>query len=88
MTTGRATCAVRPHLTNRPPGIPGTSPNGLGDTAQVLASAPGGQGFGTNTLSAALVLDIPTASPAGAYSGLLTITYLETGPVQIVVTFP
>jgi hypothetical protein len=54
----------------------------------VLASAPGGQGFGTNTLSAALVLDIPTASPAGAYSGLLTITYLETGPVQIVVTFP
>jgi hypothetical protein len=67
---------------------PGTSPNGLADTAQVLASAPGGQGFGTNTLSASLTLDIPVATPAGAYSGLLTITYLELGPVQIVVTFP
>jgi hypothetical protein len=60
---------------------PGTSPNGLADTAQVLASAPGGQGLGTNTLSANLTLDIPAATAAGAYSGLLTITYLETGPI-------
>ncbi|HEY7324373.1 MAG TPA: substrate-binding domain-containing protein [Streptosporangiaceae bacterium] len=66
---------------------PGTNPNGLGDTAQVLAAAPGGQGVGTNTLSANLTLSIPVATPAGVYSGLLTITYLEAGPVQIVVTF-
>jgi hypothetical protein len=66
---------------------PGTSPNGLGDTAQVLASAPSGEGLGTNTVSASLTLDIPVATPAGAYSGLLTVTYLEAGPVQIVVTF-
>jgi phosphate ABC transporter phosphate-binding protein len=59
---------------------PGTSPNGLGDTPQVLASAPSGQGVGTNTLSASLTLAIPAATPAGAYSGLLTITYLESGP--------
>jgi hypothetical protein len=65
---------------------PGTITNGLADAAQVLASAPGGQGLGTNTLSASLVLDIPPATPAGAYSGLLTITYLELGPVQVVVT--
>jgi ABC-type phosphate transport system substrate-binding protein len=66
---------------------PGTTTNGLADAAQVLASAPGGQGLGTNTLSASLILDIPAATPAGGYSGLLTVTYLELGPVQIVVTF-
>jgi hypothetical protein len=55
---------------------PGTSPNGLGDAAQVLASATAGNGVGTNTLSATLTLDVPSTTPAGAYTGNLTITYL------------
>jgi len=59
-----------------PPVAPGTSPNGLGDTAQVLASAPAGQGFGTNRLSASLTLEIPNLTPAGSYTGSLSITYL------------
>src|SRR5215469_1332161 len=61
------------------PVAPATSfPNGLGDTAQVLAAAPAGQGLGTNTLSASLTLDIPLVA-AGPYSGNLTITYLSVG---------
>ena len=57
---------------------PGTSP-GLGDGGQVLASAASGQGVGTNTISADLVLDIPASTPAGPYSGTLTVTYLTAG---------
>jgi hypothetical protein len=59
---------------------PGTSPNGLGDIAHVLASAAIGLGDGTNTLSASLSLDIPADTRAGAYGGSLTITYLASGP--------
>jgi hypothetical protein len=57
----------------------GSSGPGLG-TAATLASATPGNGFGTNTLSAALLLDIPSATPPGAYSGNLTITYVTAGP--------
>lgn len=67
-------------VTLGPAVAPGASPNGLGDAAQVLASAPAGQAFGPSTLSAGLTLDIPPSTPAGTYSGLLTITYLEAGP--------
>jgi hypothetical protein len=80
---GWAPTAVNPLVggaTLGPAVAPGTSPNGLGDAAQVLASAAPGLGFGTNTLSASLTLDIPNGTRAGPYSGNLTITYLETGP--------
>ena len=58
---------------------PGTSP-GLGDTAQVLASAVAGGGFGTSSIAANLTLDIPATAKAGPYSGAMTITALTTGP--------
>ncbi|MBO0836307.1 MAG: Ig-like domain repeat protein [Actinobacteria bacterium] len=63
-----------------PPVLPGTSPGGLGDTPHLLASAPAGQGLGTNVLTAALNLDIPAGTTAGPYTSDLTITYLESGP--------
>jgi hypothetical protein len=53
---------------------------GLGTTAGVLASATPGNGFGTSTLSASLLLDIPNTAPAGAYAGTLTLTASTTGP--------
>jgi hypothetical protein len=59
--------------------VPGASP-GLQDAAQVLASAAPGSGVGTDSLSAALTLDIPAATSAGPYTSSLTITYLLTGP--------
>jgi hypothetical protein len=58
---------------------PGTSP-GLGDTAQVLASAAPGNGMGTNTFFANLTLIIPGTARAGPYTGSMTITYLDSGP--------
>jgi hypothetical protein len=70
-----------------PPVAPGTSPNGLGDTAQELAHAPNGQGLGENTLSASLTLDEPAITRAGPYSASLSITYLDIGPIAIGVTF-
>jgi len=60
---------------------PGTAPpNGLADTAAVLASAVPGGGVGTSGLGANLTLDIPSSAVAGAYSATLTITALTTGP--------
>ena len=53
---------------------------GLGTTAAVLAQAHSGSGFGTNVLSANLTLAIPDGTPAGAYAGSLTITYLVSNP--------
>jgi hypothetical protein len=35
-------------------------------------------GVGTSTLSAELTLAVPTSARTASYSGLLTITYLET----------
>ena len=35
--------------------------------------------FGANTFNAALLLDIPSSTPPGAYAGTLTITYIEAG---------
>jgi hypothetical protein len=53
---------------------------GLGTTAAVLAQAHAGNGFGTNVLSANLLLDIPAAALAGPYAGSLTITYVVSNP--------
>lgn len=52
---------------------------GLGTTAAVLASAAAGHGVGTSVLSANLTLNIPTGSPAGAYSSNLTLTAVQSG---------
>jgi hypothetical protein len=57
----------------------GSSGPGLG-TAATLASAAAGCGFGTNVLTAALLLDIPSPTPPGSYAGTLTITYIESQP--------
>jgi hypothetical protein len=46
---------------------------GLG-TAQTLATAASGHGNGASTLSASLMLTIPSSAPAGAYSSTLTLT--------------
>jgi hypothetical protein len=57
----------------------GSTGPGLG-TAATLASATPSNGFGINTLNAALLLDIPSATPPGSYAGNLTITYVTAGP--------
>jgi hypothetical protein len=57
----------------------GSTGPGLG-TAATLASATPGNGFGTNVLTAALLLDIPSATPPGSYAGNLTVTYVTAGP--------
>lgn len=75
---GWAPTAVDPLVGNATLGqvvAPGASP-GLGDAAQVLASATAGNGLGTNMLSAALTLSIPDSAVAGPYTDNLTITYL------------
>jgi hypothetical protein len=51
---------------------------GLGTGAE-LAAAPAGTGYGTDTLSAHLVLDLPTATTSSLI-GTLTITFLVAGP--------
>jgi hypothetical protein len=56
-----------------PPGQPGLGSGGD------LALAPVGSGYGTDTLSAKLVLDLPTPA-ANSLIGTLTITFLEAGP--------
>ena len=57
------------------PGSPG-----LGTTAAVWASAAAGKGFGTSTLGANLTLNIPSGSPAGAYSSALSVSYTTSAP--------
>jgi outer membrane protein assembly factor BamB len=46
----------------------------------VLAQAHAGTGFGTDTLDATLTLTIPPGTPAGTYTGGITMTYLEALP--------
>jgi hypothetical protein len=63
----------------------GTTTNGLGDAAQVLASVHAGTGNGFtgtagDTLSAALTLAIPAGQEAGPYAGLLNITSVSSLP--------
>jgi|HubBroStandDraft_6_1064221.scaffolds.fasta_scaffold67369_2 hypothetical protein len=53
---------------------------GIGSVAAVLAQAHAGTGFGTNVLSANLLLDIPPTTVAGPYTGSLTITYVVSNP--------
>jgi Bacterial Ig-like domain (group 3) len=54
---------------------------GLGAAPATLAYAAAGCGYGTNILSAKLTLDIPrTEEEEGRYSGVVTITYVESGP--------
>ncbi|HTU74918.1 MAG TPA: Ig-like domain-containing protein [Trebonia sp.] len=57
----------------------GSTP-GLGDTAETLASAAGGDGFGTSTLGANLTLNIPGSAPAAAYNAALTVTAATSAP--------
>jgi hypothetical protein len=57
------------------PGSPG-----LGTTAAVWASAAAGKGSGTSTLGANLTLNIPSGSPAGAYSSALSVSYTTAAP--------
>jgi Bacterial Ig-like domain (group 3) len=57
----------------------GSTGPGLG-TAATLAQATPGNGFGTNVVNAALLLDIPSSTPPGAYAGQLTVTYVTAGP--------
>jgi hypothetical protein len=52
---------------------------GLGSGAD-LASAPVGSGYGTDTLSANLVLELPAAAATRSLTGTLTITFLDAGP--------
>jgi len=59
---------------------PGSTSPGLGDTAEVLASAVPGGGYGTSALGANLTLDIPATAPAGPYTSSLTVTGVTTGP--------
>lgn len=47
---------------------------GLGSSPAVLARAAGGSGFGTNMLSARLLLAVPASARAGPYNAILTIT--------------
>jgi sortase (surface protein transpeptidase) len=57
------------------PGSPG-----LGSIPAVLASAAAGSGFGTDTVSAKLLLDVPATAPVGIYNVILTITCVESAP--------
>jgi phosphate ABC transporter phosphate-binding protein len=52
---------------------------GLG-TPAVLALAYAGNGYGTSTLGANLLLEFPAATPAGPYTGGLTITAVDSQP--------
>jgi hypothetical protein len=54
----------------------GNTGPGLG-TAATLVQAHAPNGFGTNTVNAALLLDIPSSTPPGAYAGTLTVTYVS-----------
>jgi hypothetical protein len=54
----------------------GSTGPGLGSPA-VLVQAHSPNGFGTNTVNAGLLLDIPSSTPPGAYAGTLTVTYVS-----------
>lgn len=53
---------------------------GLGSAGSILALPQPGPGLGAQTLGAELILQIPSGTGAGPYTGSLTITYLETAP--------
>jgi hypothetical protein len=61
----------------------GSTGPGLGTAPGTLAYAAAGCGFGTNVLSASLLLDIPAATPPGPYAGTITITYIEAQPAGV-----
>ena len=54
----------------------GSTGPGLG-TAATLALAHAGTGIGTNNVNAGLLLDIPSTTPPGAYTGTMTITFVS-----------
>jgi hypothetical protein len=63
----------------------GTSPNGLGDGANVWAFAHAGlqggvNGFGTSNLNAVFTLNIPASAPAGPYTSSFSVTGVNTNP--------
>jgi hypothetical protein len=53
---------------------------GLGTTAAVLAQAHAGTGFGTSNLGASLQLLLPAGTPAGPYTGALTVSAVTALP--------
>ena len=59
---------------------PGSTSPGLGDSAETLASAAAGSGFGTSALGANLTLDFPATAPAGPYTSALTVTGITSAP--------
>jgi hypothetical protein len=72
-------------LTLGPAVAPGTTTNGLGDAAQLLASVHAGTGNGFTgttgvTLGASLLLNIPAGQEAGPYAGFLNITSVNALP--------
>jgi hypothetical protein len=74
------TGTVSDHVTLGPAVKPGDP--GLGIAGGVLAQAGTGNGLGTDTLGADLILSIPAGTVEGPYTGDLTVTYLETGPLS------
>jgi len=73
--------ALAPGVTLGPLVTPGSG-SGLGFTPQVLAMVHAGlgNGFGTSTLGADLILAIPPVSPAGPYTSGLNITAVPANP--------
>jgi hypothetical protein len=71
------TGTVKGGATLGPPVTPGNP--GLGLPA-ILASALPGSGFGTDTLGAMLLLQIPPGAHGDFYTGTLTITVVAAGP--------
>ena len=73
--------ALAPGVALGPLVTPGSG-SGLGFTPQVLAMVHAGlgNGFGTSTLGADLILAIPPVSPAGPYTSGLNITAVPANP--------
>jgi hypothetical protein len=71
------TGTVKGGATLGPPVTPGNP--GLGSPA-ILASALPGSGFGTDTLGAMLLLQIPPGAAGGFFTGTLIITVVAAGP--------
>ena len=83
VTLGTTAVAGSNGVTLGAPIAKGTSPNGLGDAARVLASVtggPAGAGTGTYTLGANLDLNIPVGQEAGPYASFLDITSVNHNP--------
>jgi len=59
---------------------PGVADIGAAADPAVLVQALAGAGFGTDTLDPALTLTLPADTPAGTFTGAVTITYITVAP--------